>query len=137
MNILYLLAVCLLSFVLFEIWQFYSNYNNIVNFNRTYYNLQYGSGTFTNIDPNTTDPNDFANNTNQKFRCVKDQTNNQYYSFSTYGYYSNDTLTRSLPFNTLNSCLYYTFSSSTIKIIYNACLINPTGSDCNFILQNL
>jgi hypothetical protein len=137
MNIFYLLAVCLLSFVLFEIWQFYSNYNNITNFNSTYYNLQYGTGTFTTIDPNTTDPNDFVNNVQQKFRCVLDPTDNLYYAFSIYGYYSNSALTRSLNFNTQNACLNYTFLNTNLKIIYNACYVYRSGYDCEFILKNI
>lgn len=131
------MAVSLLSFVLFEIWQFYSNYNNIINFNSTYYNLQYGTGTFVNIDNNIIDPNDFVTDIQQKFRCVKDISNNLYYSFSIYGYYSNNALSRSLNFSTLDSCLNYTFSNNTTKIIYNACSINPSGSDCSFISSNL
>jgi hypothetical protein len=135
MNIFHLLGVSLLSFILFEIWQFYSNYNNIINFNKTYYNIQYGIGAFVNIDPNTNDPNDFITNIQQKFRCVSDN-DNKYYTFSINGYYSNDAFSRTLNFNTLNSCINYTFGNS-IKTIYNACLLNPFGSDCIFVQNNI
>lgn len=137
MNILYILSACLLSFVLFEIWQFYSNYNNIINFNTNYYNLQYGTGSFTNIDPNTYDPNDFITSIQQKYRCILDPSDSFYYAFSIYGYYSNDVMSRSLTFKTLNNCTNYSFNNTYNKIIYNACTLNPNSTDCLFIRNNL
>ena len=97
----------------------------------------YGNSAFVNIDPLTTDPNDFTNNATQKFRCVLDPTSHLYYSLSVYGIYSNDILSKSLTFNMLPSCINYTFTNTFNKIIYNPCAISNTNQDCIFVLQNI
>lgn len=135
MNIFILFAICSFVFVLFQMYEYSNNYQSIINFIKNYKSLKYGTSGYVNIDPNTSDPNDFVTDAKLKYRCVNKM--NTYLILSVNGYYSTSVTSNTLVFSSITSCINYLFNTNSIKLIYNPCITNPAGAECVFIQNNI
>ena len=134
MNIFQIFAIGLFCFILFQIYEFFINIDNIKNFNSNYFNLQFGSGNFVNIDTTVIDPNDFELNVKNKFRC--ELYDNLFVIISIKGFLSNNKLNLNLFFIDEGNCINSLFNLNNY-ILYDACQIDSNSKDCKFILSKI
>lgn len=138
-NITVLIGICLIAFFIFQLIWTVSNRQYIENFNTVYNKLEYSfNPNFIFPDNVIYDPNQNVTNVNEKFRCVLDTSDGLWYGLSIYGYVSGSSINRTLSFISENDCIFNSgiFRSNTF-IVYDACKLDPTGTDCAFIKKSL
>lgn len=129
-----IISIVSFCFIVFQLYEFICNYEFIIDFNEKYKNYEFTSSpSYTYTDYSIFDPNDFANNTSQKWKCVQ-YYNNSYYALSEKGIIiKNGELNR---FNDEMTCIDYIFSK-TILNYQNPCVFDESGSLCTFLKNNM